>query len=329
MHSDSAPRNFIGKEYFLLPGLRRFPSLSWMKIKACLAVLAVTVLSGCATFKNAEPAPRQTQPMALRFQEGELSSWNDLPLGIYRVPNSQVIVSGHQKGGAIGMLLGPVALAVQNSLNTNAGRETTTGAGNALQVNLTNQARSIASRLLSDGSRNKGITTQAQPGAPVLTVATAVVLNFQSDTEARPYVVLKVELRGAVGSKPIWSTKYFSSTAEQRPLVGPGSWTADQGSAFRRVITEDLERGMAFMIADILDPQPRDSARLTVVQGNFPFMQRRFQTTGYLVGNQGTHIAFIPRLSDVVVFTGINVMDKSVTTYRPATSSDSNFKVLD
>src|SRR5437016_883240 len=84
-------------------------------------LLAVLSLSGCATFELSKPAPAQQQPISVKLSTEELSGWSDLPMGVYRIPDSQVIISGHQKASGAGILFGVLGLAVTSAVNTAAG----------------------------------------------------------------------------------------------------------------------------------------------------------------------------------------------------------------
>ena len=50
---------------------------------------------------------------------------------------------------------------------------------------------------------------------------------------------------------------------------------------------------------------------------------------GYQVAEDERSIVFVPKLGDVLVFAGVNVMDKSVTTVRPALPDDARLKLVD
>ena len=100
------------------------------------------VLGGCATYDLTKAPPAETQPIAITYSSEGPSGWTDLPLGAYRVPNSDVIVSGHEKGG-IGMLFGVVGVLAQEKRSERARPEADVkGGGAAMQINLLPQAAS-------------------------------------------------------------------------------------------------------------------------------------------------------------------------------------------
>lgn len=290
---------------------------------------ASLLLTGCASFDNTKPAPAQAQPIAVKFTDEAVSGWTDLPVGTHRVPDSQVIISGHQKGGAAGILFGPLGLLVQGAVNSNIGEGATKDVKPALQLNITKRAQDIADAMVDSGRFTKVFTTKGDGPNTTLNVKSAVAVTFVGDTEVRPYVVLKASLDAVKDKQPGWSTRYIASSGQARPLVGSGSWTENAGESLKQSVDESLQRAVRFMLEDVASPSARDDNQLTLVQGYFPYVKQRFQTVGYKIAEDDQSITFIPKLGDVLVFTGVNVMDKAATTYRPATKDDAVFKMLD
>ena len=78
----------------------------------------------------------------VEFSTAQTSKWTDLPMGTYRVPDSDVIISGHQKGGAAPMLLfGVVGLAIQGSVNAGNGKEAMASSEQALTFSIDEEAK--------------------------------------------------------------------------------------------------------------------------------------------------------------------------------------------
>jgi hypothetical protein len=298
------------------------------RILLSLALTSLTLLSGCATFDRAKAPPPQSQPIAVSFTNEELSGWSDLPIGAYRIPDSQMIISGHQKGGAAGLLFGVIGIAIQNAVETNNGKESIKDIENTLRVTLTEQAQGITKSLISSGQFDKKFTTQAEANTPTLSVFTSVIATYVNDTDVRPYIVLSASYKDAKTKEPIWSTRYFVSSGKALPLVGDVSWTANGGEALKRTLTANLEKGIKVMLADVSSPYPRNEAALHTVQGNFPYVRPRFQINGYNLQEDADTLVFVPRVGDVIVFAGVNVMDKSMTSLRLMTKDDPFWKVL-
>jgi hypothetical protein len=59
-----------------------------------------------------------------------------------------------------------------------------------------------------------------------------------------------------------------------------------------------------------------------MVQANFPYFKQRFQIVGFQLNENDRYVTLVPKLGDVSVFSGVNIFDKAVVTYRPATKED-------
>src|SRR5207344_3640565 len=76
------------------------------------------------------------------FTAGELSRWTDLPAGAYRVPNSDVIISGQQRGRAAPFVLfGVVGMAIPGSVNAYNGKNAMAAAEQALTFSIDEEAK--------------------------------------------------------------------------------------------------------------------------------------------------------------------------------------------
>src|SRR5207302_672123 len=82
----------------------------------------------------------------------ELSGWSDLPIGTYRVPDSQVIISGQQKPG-VGMMFGLVGVALEHSMGKSAGRSAGHGSEEALHITLTEEGQRDLAALRDSADR--------------------------------------------------------------------------------------------------------------------------------------------------------------------------------
>lgn len=98
------------------------------------AFIVTLFLSGCASYDMTKSAPIKSETINIKYTNAELSGMTDLPVGTYRVPNSQVIISGHQKVGSAGLLFGVVGLAVQGAVNSNKGKNATKSAEDMLKI---------------------------------------------------------------------------------------------------------------------------------------------------------------------------------------------------
>ena len=89
--------------------------------------IVFTVIA-CAVALTAQEAaaqeaagPTQAQPTTIVYSDSGMSRMADLPMGVHRITDSNVIISGHQKGGGVGVLFGVVGMAIQSSANAEGG----------------------------------------------------------------------------------------------------------------------------------------------------------------------------------------------------------------
>jgi hypothetical protein len=101
----------------------------------------------------------------------------------------------------------------------------------------------------------------------------------------------------------------------------------DQGAGFRTTVSAELERVLDVMLSDMSSPTPRDESHRVLVTGYFPFLKGRFQIIGYPIADSTDYFIFTPKIGDAAVLAGVQVLDKSVDTFRDATSDDKTKKI--
>ncbi|TLZ36381.1 MAG: hypothetical protein E6K24_06400 [Gammaproteobacteria bacterium] len=291
-------------------------------------IVFAAVLSGCATYDRTKPAQHEADAIAVSYTAEELSGWSDLPIGTYRVPDSQVIISGQQKPG-VGMMFGLVGVALEHSMGKSAGRSAVHGSEEALHITLTEEGqRDLAALLESDEFRGKFVPS-AQHQGPQLTVSGAVILTFVDESTAMPFVVLRAKLAEAKPGAVGWWTRYICGLGGPKAVTGEDGWTANGGAALHATVSAELQRALHVMLSDVLAPAPRDENHRVAVAGYYPFIKGRFELVGYALAEDEHSIVFAPRIGDVNVIAGVSIMDKAVVTTRAATKNDKAFRRLD
>ncbi|MFC5497653.1 hypothetical protein ACFPOE_08920 [Caenimonas terrae] len=289
---------------------------------------AVVSLTACASFEFTKAAPAHTQAVTLKSSGEEISGWNDLPIGVYRVPDSHVVITGHQKGQGAALLFGLVGVAVAHAANASAGATAVQDVESKLRIKLDAPMEKAMAEVAAAPEYSKHLTRAAGKGNAQMELTPALILTFVNDTLVRPYVILRANMK-ANGANPAWSTRYIASPGQARPLVGPGGWLEGDGSRLRAAVDTNMRLAMRAMASDLAKPAARDDKAMTMVQANFPFVKPRFQTLGYRLSEDDNYLTFVPKLGDVMVFAGVNVFEKSAITFRPAQKDDAVFKVLE
>ena len=290
-----------------------------------LFLLASTPFYVLASPNAIETAPAQQGPTQVEFSTAQISKWTDLPMGTYRVPNSDVIISGHQKGGAAPMLLfGLIGMAVQNSVNAHNGKDAMAAAEQALTFSIDEEAKAKLQAAIAEPDYASIFTSEANTEHKY-EITGSVVLSFANQREVLPYVVLRVKLLDKKGSK-LWTTRYIASAGARKPLTGDGSWTVD--NALRPQVSKLLDLAIRTMLKDIAHPYPRDEASLVTLHGFFPHVNKPLQVVGYKLAEENGRMLFLPKLSTTIVFAGINILDAASMTQKPTVKGDKPLKLL-
>ena len=296
--------------------------IAWLPIVICVPI----ALSGCVNL-DSPPPTSQSRRVVINFTNQELSAWSDIPMGAYRIPNSQVIVSGYQEGGInFGTIHGIVTVAPTVSGGTQE-IAAVKSSQQALQISLTTLAPAVLHTFLESRFSAK-YTLEQDPSAPVLSIGGDIVLMFENESRVRPFVVLNATLTEPHGSRLTWAMRYTASIGAPRALTGDGSWTADGGAALQTVVSLEMQRALAVMLTDVSSPFVRDRHAKTTAQGYFPFIKGRFQVIGYMLGEDADSLVFVPDVPSTSMLHGVQVMDKSITVFRAATADDPRMKSL-
>lgn len=283
--------------------------------------IAVLAISACVSQGAPQTSIGRGQAIVINYTQDGISSMSDMPMGTYRIPNSQVLVSGHQKGNAIAIAIG-LPGAMDAAADTSGGKAVVQGSEEALRISLTPTALDDLARMLQTSAFSENFTLTPNPSAPMLSVSSNVILQFLENGNVIPFVILKAKLLDAHGTASAWTMRYTASIGSPRPLVGERGWMSDGGASLKNNVSSALERALLVMLTDISSPFPRDDNRKSAADGYFPFMNKRLQVVGYSIAEDADWIAFSPKIIGTSLLAGVNIMDKSVTTIRVATKDD-------
>lgn len=301
---------------------------AFVRLSFLLAFASVPLHALAGTPKATLVAPSFDGPTQIEFSTDQVSKWTDLPLGTYRVPNSDLIISGHQKGGAAPMLLfGLVGVAVQSGINSSQGKGAMASAEQALTFSIDEEAKAKLQLALADPAYADKFTVDATPGRK-FEVTGAVVMSFANQQDVLPYVTLRVKLMGNEGKSKLWTTRYIASAGARRPLVGDGSWTENDGAALRPQVSRLLDLAIGTMLKDISNPYPREESSLTNVHGYFVHVNKPLQVVGYKLAEEDGRMLFLPKLGTTIVFAGVNILDTDSVWQQPAGKKDKPLKLL-
>lgn len=279
-----------------------------MKHIVTLAMLASASPLMAQTTAPQEPAEAAAAPspapIAIVFSEKGANGMSDLPMGVHRIPDSDVVVSGYQGGGGIGMLFGVVGMLVQSSINAETGTGKVRNVEDDLRFDVRAKAIEMTSTIMADDKFRSAYTLTPQPGGSTMTVSPYVVLTFVKKTEdVRPYVVLKTKV--ATGSDSGKTIKYFCCEGKALPLA---SLTENDGARLKEILTAELDTAVNVMLLDRSQPFPRDDAAKLDTNGLLPFVGKPMKWRGFDLGTYQDH-RLIEFRGGLFVFSGVNIVE--------------------
>lgn len=280
---------------------------------AGLASLAAQpLLAQEAAVATAPAAP----PLSLFIDGKGPNGMSDLPMGVKRIPDSNIVVSGHQKGGALGILFGVVGVAIQSAANTDAGGKRTNDIQEALRFDVAGRASELATSMLAEEEFRGAYTLASTESPSAMPVVPYIVLTFVNQTDVRPYIVLKTKLEPEAGSKKPRTIKYFCCEGPAMPLTGEGSLTENNGEKLKALLNSELETAMRLMLTDRQKPFARnDDARLDI-NGSLPFVGKPFKWRGWDLGSFKDY-RLIEFRGGIVVFGGVHAVEPGALEITP------------
>ena len=285
-----------------------------------LFLFAAPIISGCATYDRIKPPPAESAPISVSTGTEGASGWNDLPIGVHRVPNTDVIIAGHAEGAGIGLAFGLVGVLAADAIGNANSAQAVANVENALRIDLRPQVTATTQKLLESG---RYASAFGNGGGASLVVDPYTILTFEDDTNVRPTVFLKVTLKNGASANAVWETRYIAPAGKAFPITGAGSLTADGGQLLHQLVSEETDRAVGFMLDDVANRYPREDDNKNIYfETHLPFVRQKFGLVGDLLEDDGKVVAVAPKIADVNVFSGILIFDKFAMTYRPATQDD-------
>lgn len=295
-----------------------------MKRRIVLAMIAsVSVFAAQAAAAQdkaaAAPAPAPTAAPApaattIVFSEKGANGMSDLPMGVHRIPDSNVVVSGYQGGGGIGMLFGVVGMLVQSSINAQTGTGKVRNVEDDLRFDVRARAIEMTNAIMAGDKFRGAFTLTPQPGGSTMEVTPYVVLTFVKKTDdLRPYIVLKTKVTdGTTGDKGK-TIKYFCCEGKPEPLTG---LTENNGARLKEVLNAELGTAINVMLLDRSQPFPRNDAAKLDTNGLLPFLGKPLKWRGFDLGRYEDY-NLIEFRGGLFVFSGVNIVEPGALEITP------------
>jgi len=251
------------------------------------------------------PAPTSSPaPTTIVFSEKGANGMSDLPMGVHRIPDSNVVVSGYQGGGGIGMLFGVVGMLVQSSINTETGTSKVRNVEDDLRFDVRAKAIDMTNTIMAGDKFRTAFTLTPQPGGSTMTVTPYVVLTFVKKSEdVRPYIVLKTKV--ATGGDSGKTIKYFCCEGKPVPLA---SLTENNGARLKELLTAELDTAVNVMLLDRSQPFPRNDEAKLNTNGLLPFVGKPLKWRGFDLGSYKDD-KLVEFRGGIIVFSGVNIVE--------------------
>jgi hypothetical protein len=250
------------------------------------------------------PTAASAPPTTIAFSEKGANGMSDLPMGVHRIPDSNVVISGHQGGGALGILFGVPGMLVQSSVNAQTGTGQVRNVEDDLRFDVRAKAIEMTNTVMASDKFRTAYTLTPQPGGSTMTVTPYVVLTFVKKSEdVRPYIVLKTKVE--TGSGPGKTIKYFCCEGKALPLA---SLTENNGAGLKDLLTSELETAINVMLLDRSQPFPRNDEAKLETNGFLPFVGKPLKLRGYDLGRYKDY-NLIEFRGGMVVFSGVNIVE--------------------
>jgi hypothetical protein len=250
----------------------------------------------------------QAPPTIIIYSSKGPNGLSDLPLGVHHIPDSNVIISGHQKGGGLGVAFGPLGLLAQSSANAESGAVKVGEVQDDLRFDVAAKAVELTRTILADEKYRQLFTLSAKAGGGTLTVVPYVVVTFENETDVRPYIVLKTKISAGSPSESTKSIKYFCCEGKPLPLSGEHGAAQNDGAAMKELMTSELETAIRVMLIDNSEHYLRDKQKKISVNGFLPFAGKPMKVNGYDLGRYDNYV-LIEFPQGALVFGGVNIAD--------------------
>ena len=239
-------------------------------------------------------------------------------MGIHRIPDSNVVISGRQKGGALGILFGPIGLAVQSSANASETTAKVQNLEDSLRFDAKGKAGELIGAILADETLQQHFRLSADPSSPTLNVTPYVVITFVNETEVRPYVVLKTKLATGAPNESPKAIKYFCCEGKPLLLDGANGLIENNGARLKELLTSELETALQVMLRDRSEPFVRDKGKRVATNGYLPFVGKPLKFKGYDLGRYKDY-SLIDFGTGMLVFGGVNIAEPGSLEITPVT----------
>jgi hypothetical protein len=299
--------------------LSRFRAFAAGALLCCLIATSGCISNGM-TPKRIAPAPPLEKPQAVVVSGGLPIDRAGVPDTFYQVPGSRVLVHGPKERMFRG---GGLVRAMETQEILNSTKKTIQSASSNLVVDVIAPAMEALSASSLAPEFQGHFYTPDNQGSGNITIAPYLVFDYIDLAKVDTYLIIDVAMPSRSGSKANeWGTRFICQLGYPRELNGPSGWMFQDALVVRSALRAAMEKTMPIILRELLRPGNRRDDRLMVVEARLPFVDRKWQSLGYLLGESDEFVVFLPRIGDAMVFSGVNILDRANISLRPAQERD-------
>lgn len=282
-------------------------------VLAMIAGISAMAAQASAGQTQAGAASTERPLTSIVYPDKGPSGLTDVPMGAHRIPDSNVIVSGHQKGGVLGSVFGIFGMLAQSAANADAGKGAVGNMQDGLRFDIATKAAEMTRTIVAGESYRQKFTLSPDDRGGTLSVVPYVAITFVNETDVRPYVVLKAtHSSGSRGEAPR-TTRYFCCEGNPMPLAGESGLSENGGAPLRELLTSELETAIHVMLLDRSQSYSRDGLTKVTAEGYLPFVGKKIKVKGYGLGRYNDYSLFEIRGGNV--FAGVHAAEQSSLEY--------------
>lgn len=279
--------------------------------RVLVGVVAIAA-TGCAHALS-QPMPSFAGRLAVKVSNEQPSKMTEMPLGVHQIPDTSVYVSGHQGAAGVGMLFGLIGVAVAHAAAQSTGERRTQDVQAQLRLDIPKLAEGVLAEEVARRGDGGRFAAAGTAGDGSLEIVPYLVVNFIGDDQVRPWVVLKAMLKDTWGEEQ-WKTKYVAGVGEVRPLGGERGWASDDGAPLRQHVDRNLRLAMDVLLRDASGALPRKTGRMVKVKTQWVWLKPPMERTAEVLEEGEDRLVVVPDVADVLVFAGVNILDKRAVT---------------
>jgi len=304
------------------PYCQRTPMYSNATLKTQVLFLLLLVMSfggGCASLTT-KPFPRPQDRLGLLPTNDVPKETVDLPIGVYRIPDSNLYIANQQGDHALvgaSALFGLVGAGVAAADTEGKNKSEVAGFEEQLGSDVPKIAEDLLKKRMVGKRAEERFFLSDDPANSPIQITTYAVLSFIEDKRWRLWTVLKVDYFPSGYGNREWYCRYISGTERPRPMDGPEGWSANNGKNLRSSLEKNLSNSIDVMLKDLSGGLRPEKPQQIRSRGRWMFYKKPQENTVTVIEAGTDRSVVLPQVEEDEYFAGINILPKDFEEKRP------------